>query len=102
MEDHVRQVRAAAKQRHGGAFAQLESKMDLWDATVFEVAEILGRLSAARRQEMLRTIGMAIRHGALKEEARRIAAAKVIVALLPDSLGPLRRYLRYHPESMVL
>lgn len=74
-------------------FATLTLGLDPVTSTVEAIAVVTGRLTRDRRLNHLATINSLLRAESCRNKRDRIAAAKLLVALLPESLGTINQSL---------
>ncbi len=68
--------------------------VDLEKANTAVIAGAIGKLSRSARQQLLAKLDILLRGASRKSETERVGAAKLFVALLPDSLGHIEKWLR--------
>ena len=56
-------------------------------SNVSTLASIAGKMALRDRHSLLRRLDSLLRHGSRRQESNRIAAAKLLVALLPGSMA---------------
>jgi hypothetical protein len=79
-------------------FGRERLTLDLARASTAAIAEAVEKLPLSARAQLLSKIDLLLRGAAGKSEAERVAAAKLFVAMLPDSLEKIQKWLQKRSE----
>jgi hypothetical protein len=75
-------------------FGRESLALDLKKASTISIAKTIGKLSRPARRRLLSKLDSLLRGASRKSETERVVAAKLLVSLLPDSLGHVERWLK--------